>query len=48
MLLLLTRRVPKAQREKEKEGSTAWRILHKAVTIAVAEATFPAAPTLGH
>lgn len=36
---MLTRRVHEAQNEKEKESSTAWRILHKAATRAVAEAT---------
>lgn len=38
LLLMLIRRVPDVQREKEKEGITAWRILHKAATRA-AEAT---------
>jgi len=36
---MLTRRVPEVQREKEKEDITAWTILHKAATRAVAEAT---------
>lgn len=38
LLLMLTRRVPEVQREG-KEGITACRILHKAATRSVAEAT---------
>lgn len=38
LLFMLIRGVLEVQKEKRKEGITVWRILHKAMTRAVAEA----------